>query len=104
VAQDRVRLTAAEAQSVAVLPEGVAIDAEGQLTRDPAQVHAILPFGGYKGFGLAPAMQALGVFAGSRFAADQTYGYLVVAMQREGIEIDRTIYDALLAMPQGRIG
>jgi len=136
----------------AVLPEGVAIDAEGQLTRDPAKVHAILPFGGYKGFGLALAMQALGVFAGSGFAADRTYGYLIMAMQpdllvpaddfcrelsamlervkgsarqpgveeirlpgersareraraqREGIEIDRTIYDALLAMPQGRIG
>jgi len=34
-------------------------------TRDPAQVHAILPFGGYKGFALALAMQALGVLAGS---------------------------------------
>src|SRR3990172_5534548 len=33
----------------AVLPEGVAIDAQGRPTRDPAQVHAILPFGGYKG-------------------------------------------------------
>ena len=49
----------------AVLPEGVAIDAQGRPTRDPAKVHALLPFGGYKGFALALAMQALGVLAGS---------------------------------------
>ena len=130
----------------AVLPEGVAIDREGKPTRDPAQVHALLPFGGYKGFGLALAMQAFGVLAGSGFGDDKTYGYLVMAMKpdllvpledfrrqlsemigrvkatarqpgvdeirlpgersfreraralREGIEIDRTIYDALRAL------
>ena len=130
----------------AVLPEGVAIDREGKPTRDPAQVHALLPFGGYKGFGLALAMQAFGVLAGSGLGDDKTYGYLVMAMKpdllvpledfrrqlsemigrvkatarqpgvdeirlpgersfreraralREGIEIDRTIYDALRAL------
>jgi LDH2 family malate/lactate/ureidoglycolate dehydrogenase len=130
----------------AVLPEGVAIDREGKPTRDPAQVHALLPFGGYKGFGLALAMQAFGVLAGSGFGDDKTYGYLVMAMKpdllvpledfrrhmremlkgvkatarqpgvdeirlpgersfrersrlrREGIEIDRKIYDALVAL------
>jgi LDH2 family malate/lactate/ureidoglycolate dehydrogenase len=130
----------------AVLPEGVAIDREGKPTRDPAQVHALLPFGGYKGFGLALAMQAFGVLAGSGFGDDRTYGYLVMAMKpdllvplddfrrqisemlgrvkatarqpgvdeirlpgerafrerarslREGIEVDRKIYDALLAL------
>jgi LDH2 family malate/lactate/ureidoglycolate dehydrogenase len=131
----------------AMLPEGVAIDAEGRPTRDPAQVHAILPFGGYKGFALALAMQALGVLAGSGFGDDKTYGYFIMAIRpdllvplddfrrqmsemlarvkatprqpgvdeirlpgeralreraralREGIVIDRKIYDALLALP-----
>lgn len=135
----------------AVLPEGVAIDAQGRPTRDPEQVHAILPFGGYKGFALALAMQALGVLAGSGLGEDKTYGYLIMAIKpdlmvrlddfrrdmsemlarvkatprqpgvdeirlpserafreraralREGIEIDRTIYDALLALPQGEL-
>jgi LDH2 family malate/lactate/ureidoglycolate dehydrogenase len=38
-----------------LLPEGVAIDSTGRPTRDPALARqaAILPFGGYKGFGLA---------------------------------------------------
>jgi len=131
------------------LPEGVAIDAQGQPTRDPAKVHAILPFGGYKGFALALAMQALGVLAGSGLSYDNTYGYFIVAVKadamlpiddlrrdmsamlarvkatprqagvdeirlpserafrerararREGIEIDRKIYDALQALPKG---
>ncbi|MBI3918033.1 MAG: Ldh family oxidoreductase [Betaproteobacteria bacterium] len=135
----------------AVLPEGVAIDAQGRPTRDPAQVHAILPFGGHKGFALALAMQALGVVAGSGLGDDKTYGYLVMAIKpdllvplgdfkrdvsamlarvkatprqpgvdeiripserafrerafalREGIEIDRRIYDVLLALPTGQL-
>jgi len=134
-----------------VLPEGVAMDAQGRPTRDPAQVHAILPFGGYKGFALALAMQALGVLAGSGLGDDKTYGYLIMAVKPdlmlpleefrrdmsamlahvkaaprqpgvdeirlpgerafrdrarnlcEGIEIDRKIYDALLALPQGKL-
>jgi LDH2 family malate/lactate/ureidoglycolate dehydrogenase len=135
----------------AVLPDNVALDAEGNVTRDPAQVHAILPFGGYKGFALALAMQAFGVLAGSGLGDDRTYGYLVMAINpdllvpvgdfrrhmsemiarvkaaprkdgvdeirlpgerafreraralREGIEIDRKIHDALLAVPEGRL-
>jgi LDH2 family malate/lactate/ureidoglycolate dehydrogenase len=135
----------------ALLPEGVAIDAQGRPTRDPAQVHALLPFGGYKGFALALAMQALGVLAGSGLGEDKTYGYLIIAIKpdllvpqdtfrrdmsamlarvkatprqpgvdeirmpserafrerararREGIEIDRKIYDKLLALPKGTL-
>ena len=135
----------------AVLPEGVALDAQGQLTRDPAKVATILPFGGYKGFALALAMQALGVLAGSGLGDDKTYGYLIMAINPErmlpgddfrrhmsemlakvkaaprqpgvdeirlpgerssrerarhlsaGIEIDRKIYEALLALPQGKL-
>jgi len=64
------------------LPEGVAIDAQGRPTRDPvaASQGAALPFGGYKGFALALAMQALGVFAGSGFGAEGA-GYLLLAMR-----------------------
>ena len=135
----------------AVLPEGVAIDRNGQLTRDPAQVHALLPFGGYKGFALALSMQAFGIVAGSGLGDDKTYGYLIMAIRpdtlvplddfrrdmsamlarvkatarqpgvdeiripsersfreraralREGIEIDRKIYEALKAVPEGRL-
>ncbi len=135
----------------AVLPEGVAMDAQGQLTRDPAKVSVLLPFGGYKGFALALAMQALGVLAGSGLGDDKKYGYLIMAVNpetmlpladfkrdmsemlarikaverqpgvdeirlpgerglrerarnlREGIVIDRKIYDALLALPPGKL-
>lgn len=133
------------------LPEGVAMDAEGQLTRDPTKVATLLPFGGYKGFALSLAMQALGVLAGSGFGDDRIYGYLIMVIdperllpgddfrrhmgdmlakvkaaprqpgvdeirlpgersarerarhRREGIEIDRKIYEALLAAPQGKL-
>jgi LDH2 family malate/lactate/ureidoglycolate dehydrogenase len=64
----------------AQLPENVALDAQGRPTRDPAQVHSLLPFGGYKGFALALAMQALGVLAGSGLA-DKAYGYLILAIK-----------------------
>ncbi len=135
----------------ALLPEGVAMDGQGQLTRDPAKVATILPFGGYKGFALALALQALGVLAGAGLGDDKTYGYLIMAINpermlpgddfrrhmsemlakvkavprqpgvdeirlpgerslrererhlRDGIEIDRKIYDALLALPQGKL-
>ena len=71
----------------------------------------ILPFGGdnsYKGFALALAMQALGVLAGSGLGDDKTYGYLIMAIDperhlREGIVIDRKIYEALLAVPPGKL-
>ncbi len=136
-----------------LLPEGVAIDAHGQPTRDPAKAKqgAILPFGGHKGYGLAMVMQAFGVLAGSATDVERSYGYLVMAFRpdlmvpleefkrdltamlarvkatprqpgvdeirlpserafrerarnlREGIVIDRRIYDALLALPAGKL-
>src|SRR6516162_6222552 len=128
-----------------LLPEGVAIDAEGLPTRDPelARLGALLPFGGYKGFGLAFIIQAFGVLAGSAFNPDKDDGYLFMVFKpdlligledftrqvselidrikstprqpgvdeiripserafrtreqglREGIEIDRAVFDAL---------
>ncbi|HEV3185341.1 MAG TPA: Ldh family oxidoreductase [Xanthobacteraceae bacterium] len=134
-----------------LLPEGVAIGPGGELTRAPTQARrgALLPFGGYKGFGLALMMQALGVLAdcGAEHASD--YGYLFVAFRpdlvgpadvfkrnvtqlidrikatprqpgvdeiripserafrsreralREGLEIDRLVFDALTGLRAG---
>jgi len=76
------------------LQEGLAIDAEGRPTRDPraAQLGAALPFGGHKGFALAMAVHALGVFAGATGEGDQGYGYLILAMAP----------DLLLPLPEYR--
>jgi len=66
-----------------LLPEGVAIGPDGKPTRDPALARrgALLPFGGYKGFGLALMIQALGLLAGS--GSDQVCdsGYLFIAFR-----------------------
>jgi len=66
-----------------LLPEGVAVDAEGRPTRNPAQARlgALLPFGGYKGFGLAFIVQGLGVLAGSALDPDRDDGYLFVVLK-----------------------
>ena len=65
------------------LPEGVALGPGGEPTTDPAQARrgALLPFGGYKGFGLALMMQALGLLAGSGTDAESDYGYLFIAFR-----------------------
>jgi LDH2 family malate/lactate/ureidoglycolate dehydrogenase len=130
------------------LPEGVALGPGGEPTRDAtaARRGALLPFGGYKGFGLALMIQMLALLAGSASDAASDYGYLFVAFRpdllgpadaferaatqlvervkatprqkgfedirvpserafrcreralREGIEINRTIFDALVAL------
>jgi LDH2 family malate/lactate/ureidoglycolate dehydrogenase len=66
-----------------LLPEGVAVDSAGQPTRDPtlARLGALLPFGGYKGFGLAFIVQALGVLAGSALDPGADDGYLFVVLK-----------------------
>jgi LDH2 family malate/lactate/ureidoglycolate dehydrogenase len=131
-----------------LLPEGVAIDSQGEPTCDPAaaRLGALLPFGGYKGYGLGFIVQALGVLAGSAIDPDGDDGYLFVVfkpdllvpldefkrqvtglveriksvprapgfdeiripgerafrsrerLRREGIEVDRLVYDALAAL------
>jgi LDH2 family malate/lactate/ureidoglycolate dehydrogenase len=131
-----------------LLPQGVAIDSEGQPTRDPslARAGALLPFGGYKGFGLALVVQAFGLLASSTRDAEQDDGYLFVVFKpqlladldefkqqigklierikatprrpdvseiripgerafrnreralREGIEVDRAVYEALTTL------
>jgi LDH2 family malate/lactate/ureidoglycolate dehydrogenase len=135
-----------------LLPEGVAIGPDGGPTRDPALARrggALLPFGGYKGFGLALMVQALGVLAESGLEHESDYGYLFIAFQpelvgpadvfkrrvmqliertkaiprqpgvdeiripserafrsreralHEGLEIDRLVFDALIALRAG---
>ena len=62
------------------LPEGCALDGEGRPTTDAARAlsGAALPFGGYKGFGLALVVQALALLAGMYEARGsvQDYGFL----------------------------
>lgn len=64
------------------LQAGLAIDADGRPTQDPllASLGAVLPFGGYKGFALGLAMQALGVLAGSGKDKEKS-GYLLIAIK-----------------------
>ena len=66
-----------------LLPEEVAIDPDGKPTRDPAlaRAGALLPFGGYKGFGLAFIVQAFGLLAGSVLDPDKDDGYLFVVFK-----------------------
>ncbi len=81
------------------LPEGVAIDRNGRPTRDPteARLGALLPFGGYKGFGLGLIVQALGLLAGSARGPDGDDVHCVRAwtadaarrLQAAGQRIDR---------------
>ena len=68
-----------------LLPVGVAIDPTGQPTRDPtlARAGALLPFGDYKGFGLALIVQALGMLAGPAPDPDKDDGYVFVVFKPE---------------------
>jgi len=68
-----------------LLPEGIALGPDGEPTTDPslARRGALLPFGGYKGFGLALTIQALGLLAGLGPNRDSDYGYLFIAFRPE---------------------
>lgn len=69
------------------IPEGVALGPDGQPTRDAHAAHlgALLPFGGpeggYKGFGLALAMDALAALTAGTRPRDSVSGYLFMAFQ-----------------------
>jgi LDH2 family malate/lactate/ureidoglycolate dehydrogenase len=62
------------------LPQGVAFDADGNPTRDgkAAAKGGVSAFGGHKGYGLAFAIQALGLLAGAMIPRGQAqdYGFL----------------------------
>jgi LDH2 family malate/lactate/ureidoglycolate dehydrogenase len=69
------------------LPTGVALGPDGQPTTDAATAHqgALLPFGGpdggYKGFGLALAMDALGALTAGIRPDDAVSGYMFFAFR-----------------------
>ena len=65
------------------LPEGVAIDRDGNPTRDAKEARdgALLPFGGHKGFGLGLIVQAFGLLGGAAAVADNDDGYIFIAFR-----------------------
>jgi LDH2 family malate/lactate/ureidoglycolate dehydrogenase len=69
------------------IPEGVALGPDGQPTTDAdaATRGTLLPFGGpeggYKGFGLALAMDALGALAAGTRPAGEISGYMFIAFK-----------------------
>jgi len=71
----------------APLPKGVALGPDGQPTTDASVAvrGALLPFGGpeggYKGFGLALAMDAIGALTAGVRAANDVSGYLFIAFK-----------------------
>ena len=66
------------------LPEGVAFDADGAPTRDgkAAARGGVSAFGGHKGYGLAFAIQALGLLAGAMIPRGQAqdFGFLFLVV------------------------
>jgi LDH2 family malate/lactate/ureidoglycolate dehydrogenase len=81
-----------------LLPEGVAIDRDGQPTRDPeeARLGALLSLAGHKGFALSMAMKAFGILAGSHLNEAKDYGYLLIAFKPD-LLITLDEYKAALA-------
>jgi LDH2 family malate/lactate/ureidoglycolate dehydrogenase len=65
------------------LPEGVAIDRDGNPTRDAKEARdgALLPFGGHKGFGLGLIVQAFGLLGGAAAVAENNDGYIFIAFR-----------------------
>jgi LDH2 family malate/lactate/ureidoglycolate dehydrogenase len=70
------------------LPEGVAIDAEGQPTQDPlaAQAGSLLAFGGadrHKGYALSLMVQTFGLLAGAAIphGRPRDFGHLIIAFK-----------------------
>lgn len=70
-----------------LLADGVAINAEGNPTRDPAAAIAgsILTFGGHKGFALSLMTQAMGLMAGTALTNGKPadFGFLFVVFDPE---------------------
>lgn len=66
------------------LPEGIGFDQDGRPTTDAAAAlrGGVTPFGGYKGYALAFAIQAMGLLAGAYRTRGQAldYGFLFFAL------------------------
>jgi len=65
------------------LPEGVALDRDGQPTQDANEARhgALLPFGGHKGFGLGLIVQAFGLLGGAALVPGNDDGYVFIAFR-----------------------
>jgi L-2-hydroxycarboxylate dehydrogenase (NAD+) len=61
VAMGRVQQLAREGKT---LPPNAAVDADGNLTTDPSQVKALVPFGAHKGYGLSLINELVAAFIG----------------------------------------
>ncbi|MCF3649203.1 Ldh family oxidoreductase [Synoicihabitans lomoniglobus] len=61
IAMGRVQQLAREGKQ---LPPQAAVDANGQITTDPAQVKALMPFGAHKGYGLSLINELIGAYIG----------------------------------------
>ena len=80
-----------------LLPEGVAVDANGAPTRDPqaAMKGGILPFGGphaHKGYGLSFMIQAMGLMAGAALPNGQVQDFAFLFV----------VFDPALLMPRAQ--
>jgi LDH2 family malate/lactate/ureidoglycolate dehydrogenase len=66
------------------LPEGIGFDEQGRPTTDASAAlrGGVAPFGGYKGYGLAFAVQAMGLLAGAHLTRGRTqdYGFFFFAL------------------------
>ena len=83
------------------LPEGVALDSNGEPTTDPEAAikgGALLPFGGHKGYALALAIQIMtSALTGASAVPEpgKDYGFTVIAMRRD-ILVDSERYIEVL--------
>jgi LDH2 family malate/lactate/ureidoglycolate dehydrogenase len=77
------------AETGEALPPGVAFDADGNPTVDgrAAARGGVAAFGGHKGYGLAFAIQALGLLAGAAIPRGQVqdYGFLFLVVDPEAL-------------------
>ena len=66
------------------LPEGIGFDEHGHPSTDPQAVlrGGVAAFGGYKGYALSLAIQAMGLLSGAKLARDQPldYGFFFLAL------------------------
>lgn len=69
------------------LPEGWAVDAQGNSTADPAAAlaGAFLPWGGHRGYGLSLVAQVFGILAGSKVVIDRSadFGFFFLVFDPE---------------------
>ena len=66
------------------LPEGIGFDQQGAPSTDPQAVlgGGVAPFGGYKGYALSLAIQAMGLLAGAKLVRNEPldYGFFFIAL------------------------